>query len=116
MREAALPGRAREALLDRADDAGSAVRDDEQRVAETTAAHILEEGRTVSVSSFEPAIRDSSTLRPSVADAPGRQNRLACSRLAPAAPKPEVAEVIQTLTLRCFRPTHSSAWVGAKLL
>ena len=33
--------------------------------------------RTVSVSSFEPAISASSTLRPSVADAPGRQHRLA---------------------------------------
>src|SRR4051794_5646102 len=44
MRETALPRGAREALLDRPDDPWSPVRDDEQRVAEATAAHVLEEG------------------------------------------------------------------------
>ena len=42
--ETALSRRTREALLDRPDDPRSAVRDDEQRVAEATAAHVLEEG------------------------------------------------------------------------
>ena len=44
MREAALAGRAREAGLDRLDDAGRAVGDDQQRVAEPAGAHVLEEG------------------------------------------------------------------------
>ena len=44
MRQAALAGRAREAGLDRLDDARRAVGDDQQRVAEPAGAHVLEEG------------------------------------------------------------------------
>ena len=42
--ETALSRRAREALLDRSDDARSAVRDHKQRIAEPPATHVLEEG------------------------------------------------------------------------
>ena len=65
MRETALPRGAREAFLDRAYDARSAVRDDEQRVAEATAAHVLEEGPNRLGILLDPAIRCSRTLRPS---------------------------------------------------
>ena len=44
VRQAALAGRAREAGLDRLDDARRAVGDDQQRVAEPAGAHVLEEG------------------------------------------------------------------------
>src|SRR4051812_13517180 len=62
--ETALSRRAREALLDRSDDARSAVRDHEQRIAEATAAHVLEEGPN-RLGVLLPAMRCSRTLPPS---------------------------------------------------
>jgi hypothetical protein len=65
MRQAALSGRAREALFNRTDDAGRPVADHEQRIAEPSGAQVLKNARTVSTSSLEPAINPSSDLRPS---------------------------------------------------
>src|SRR5215217_6041586 len=84
MRETALPRGAREALLDRPDDPWSPVRDDEQRVAEATAAHVLEEGPNRLGILLQSRHQVQQDLAPFLADAPGRENRLACL----ACPKP----------------------------
>src|SRR5215203_7226805 len=84
MRETALPRGAREALLDRPNDPWSPVRDDEQRVAEATAAHVLEEGPNRLGILLRSRHQVQQDLAPFLADAPGRENRLACL----ACPKP----------------------------
>src|SRR5215208_2756137 len=69
---------------DRPDNARSAVADHKQRVAEPAPAHVLEEGPNrlgVLLRSRHEVQQD---LAPFLADAPGRQNRLACL----ACPKP----------------------------
>src|SRR5215207_407871 len=76
--ETALSRRTREALLDRPNDARSAVADHKQRVAEPAPAHVLEECANrlgVLLRSRHEVQQD---LAPFLADVPGRQNRLAC--------------------------------------
>ena len=62
----------------------SPVRDDEQRVAEATAAHVLEEGPNRLGILLRSRHQVQQDLAPFLADAPGRENRLACL----ACPKP----------------------------
>ena len=65
MRQAALAGRAGEALLNRMDEAGRPVADHEQRIAEPSGAQVLKErSHRLDVLS-RPAINPSSDLRPS---------------------------------------------------
>jgi len=64
MRQVTLPRRTWKADCGRLDDAGCAVAHHQQRVAER-ARMSRKKAETVSPSSFEPAIRCSSTLRPS---------------------------------------------------
>ena len=64
VRQTALAGRAREAGLDRFDDPGRPVGDDQERIAEPPGPHVLEECGHRSTSSLEPAIRCSSTRPP----------------------------------------------------
>ena len=75
MRKTALPRGAREALLDRPDDPWSTVRDDEQRVAEATAAHVLEEGPNRLGILLRSRHQVQQDFAPFLADAPGRENR-----------------------------------------
>src|SRR5829696_1585287 len=77
MRETALPRGAREALLDRPDDPWSPVRDDEQRVAEATDAHVLEEGPNRLGILLRSRHQVQQELAPFLADAPGREKRTA---------------------------------------
>jgi len=62
--QTALAGRAREAALDRLDDARCPVRDHQQRIAQTSRTHVLQEGRH-RLGVLLPAISESSTFLPS---------------------------------------------------
>ena len=91
MRQAALPGGAREAFLDGADDAGCAVGDDQQRVAEPAGAHVLEEGAHRLGVLLGAGHEGKQHLAAVLADAPGGDHRLA--RLAGAQPLGDAVDI-----------------------
>ena len=64
-RETALPRRTREAFLDRTDQAGRAVGDDQQRIGQAAPSHVLEElaaARRVLLASWRPRRAQSGDL------------------------------------------------------
>ena len=73
---AALARRAGKALLDRPNDPRRAVGDDEQGTAQARARRSWKKARTVSTSSFEPAITASRTLHPSAPMPPDCEHSL----------------------------------------
>ena len=77
MGQAALAGRAWKAALNRLDDPRRAVRDDEQRIAQTPRPHVLEEGRDRLAILLAASHEVQQHLAAVGAVAPGRQHRLA---------------------------------------
>ncbi len=77
MREAALAPRAREAGLDRLDDPGCAVGDDQERIAEAAGAHVLEERAHRLGILLGAGHQVQQDLGPARREAPGGEDRLA---------------------------------------
>lgn len=77
MGQAALAGRAWEAGLDRLDDAGCTVTDDQKRIAEPACTQILEEGHDSLGILFRPRHQAQENLLAVRGDAPSGEHRLA---------------------------------------